>query len=772
MRLLRRGELVDLYQNLLMLEKQEEEQRQAQLKEDGEPVLELMVEGVDEQREVFVVFLRHEDHGMLPKHCIKEGSQVSVSLSLDASVATCAAKYAVVTKVTSSLLELTFSYKHDFCPGQIVIVMALNEFSQSKQSLNAMTWLKHVNLKDSSEPTAPIVQMMFKEDVHGLRETFDSVQGTSPLRFINENLDASQRKAVEMALRNQPLAVIHGPPGTGKTTTIVEVILQHVQRGQRVMVCAPSNKAVDNLLESLWKQNQKISCGLRLSEVTRLGNLARMDEKHRQFSHTVKLRRRMERKEKGKNTRYQNKERAVELAELLRETLVLMSTLSSVQSVQLGKFDLLVIDECGQATEPACWLAIPLAKKVLLAGDPLQLPPTILSQEAARRGLAVSLMERQMQLHGEDVVHMLDTQYRMHELIQVWSSHNLYDNKLKASPRVATRLLTDLPGVRSTPQTQPTLLLIDTARYDLKETKNVNTSSYSNPGEADLVVCHARSLVSAGLQAEDIGVITPYKQQVKLISDKMRAAGLMVEVNSVDGYQGREKEAILLSLVRSNHRRQVGFVGDQRRLNVAVTRARRQLFVVCDTTTVCQNKNIRSLVKHLDRNGETRSAHCERCPGGQSGRYSSAVPVMPPPAVATSKHELTKPVDSLRNTALPANGEAGATSAAGLTRSMDAMTLGHRSAKIGCHSANAPPPAARGTAASASVFRGFAASASVTRGCAAGASVTRFSGISASDTHSSAHSSRHYSSHHDGSHHKVNECSSPADASRWCCRIL
>ncbi|KAF0297372.1 DNA-binding protein SMUBP-2 [Amphibalanus amphitrite] len=375
-------------------------------------------------------------------------------------------------------------------------------------------------------------------------------------RFINQNLDASQRQAVGLALRDRPLAVIHGPPGTGKTTTIVEVILQHVERGQRVLVCTPSNKAVDNLLEGVWKQTRKAHWSLRMAEVTRLGHLARMEVKHRRFSHTVKLKRRLKRKS-GKETREQVQERKAALADLLRETSVLMSTLASVRSVDLEHyFDLLVIDECGQATEPACWLAIPLAKRVLLAGDPHQLPPTILSQEAASGGLAVSLMERQMGLHGEGVVHMLDTQYRMHALIQEWSSKTLYGSKLKASKKVASRQLTDLPGVSSTSRTQQTLLLVDSAGCGLREAQDVNTSSHSNTGEAELVVCHARSLISAGLQAEDIGVITPYKQQVKLISARLRTAGLNVEVNSVDGYQGREKEAILLSLVRSNARGQ------------------------------------------------------------------------------------------------------------------------------------------------------------------------------------------------------------------------
>ena len=360
--------------------------------------------------------------------------------------------------------------------------------------------------------------------------------------------------------------------------------------------------------------------------------------------------------------------RASALAELLREAIVVMSTLTSVRSVaHMTTYDLLIIDECGQATEPACWLAIPFARKLLLAGDPCQLPPTILSQEAARRGLALSLMERQMELHRQGVVHMLDTQYRMHKLIQAWSSENLYGGRLKAAPAVCGHLLDQLPGVSSTKQTQPTLLLVDTAGCRLMEAQEVRSSSFNNPGEADLVVLHVTSLVKAGLPAGDIGVITPYKQQVKLIATKMRAAGLDVEVNSVDGYQGREKEAILLSLVRSNERGQVGFVGDRRRLNVAVTRARRHLFVVCDAATVCRNKTIRSLVNHMERSGEARSAFCDSCPGGKERSRSNAASASLLPAV-----DQPKPAQGLRKPMTSLSDDFGVSR---LTSSMGSMTL-------------------------------------------------------------------------------------------------
>ncbi|XP_043202582.1 DNA-binding protein SMUBP-2-like [Amphibalanus amphitrite] len=427
-----------------------------------------------------------------------------------------------------------------------------------------------------------------------------------------------KRQAVALALRDRPLTVIHGPPGTGKTTTVVEVIMQHVKRAQRVLVCAPSNKAVDNVLEGVWKQIVKADFGLSMNRVIRLGQLERMQANLRGFS----LKARMNNSEELR-MQSETMTRKTKMVRMLNEAKVVLSTLTSVRKVEpmvddVSRFDLLVIDECSNATEAACWLAIPLAKKVMLVGDPCQLPPTILSQEAASRGLAVSLMERQIKLHGEGIVHMLDTQYRMHAMIQEWSSQNLYGGRLKAAPTVAGRLLTHLPSVRSTNQTQPTLMLVDTAGCRLLESQDAKTKSYCNKGEANLVVCHVSSLVKAGLPTDSIGIITPYKQQVGLIAGRLRKANLNVEVNSVDGFQGREKEAILLSLVRSNPRRQVGFVGDRRRLNVAVTRARRHLYVVCDTSTVCQDRTIRSLVSHLRRNGELRETSGKLCPHGKA----------------------------------------------------------------------------------------------------------------------------------------------------------
>ncbi|XP_043245692.1 DNA-binding protein SMUBP-2-like [Amphibalanus amphitrite] len=429
------------------------------------------------------------------------------------------------------------------------------------------------------------------------------------LRLFNTLLDPSQRAAVEFTLRQQRLAIIHGPAGTGKTTTAVEAILQHVERGQRVLVCAPSNTAVDNLLEKLWEAE--------LGNMVRLGHPARIQENLLDFWIDQCAAYLLDDWEKRLGEDWndmpnekQLKRKVIEDAEVVLCTLATASEQGPLKlTKQGGEFDLLVIDEATQALEAACWLAIPRAKKVLMFGDPEQLSPMLRNKSAEKGGLSVSLMERQLQLHGDALVCKLGVQYRMNEHIQEWSSGRYYGGLLSAAPHVLRHRLSQLPGVRDTAETGPTLLLIDTAGCRLAESTPDQTRSRQNLGEAALVAAHAAALAADGLLQQHMGVITPYAAQTAAVRAALRRHKLPdVEVNTVDGFQGREKEAILLSLVRSNPNRDVGFLGDKRRINVAVTRARRQLCVVCDTETVSSDEVLASLVTHLRRNGEVRSA--------------------------------------------------------------------------------------------------------------------------------------------------------------------
>ncbi|NWS48454.1 SMBP2 protein, partial [Probosciger aterrimus] len=217
-------------------------------------------------------------------------------------------------------------------------------------------------------------------------------------------------------------------------------------------------------------------------------------------------------------------------------------------------FDLVVIDECAQALEASCWIPLLKAPKCILAGDHKQLPPTIISHRAAAKGLALSLMERLIGRYGQKVVRMLTVQYRMHEAIMHWASSELYGGRLTAHPTVAQHLLKDLPGVTSTEETTTPLLLIDTAGCGLFELEVEDEQSKGNPGEVQLAALHIRALVEAGVKAKDIAVVAPYNLQVDMLREHLGHSYPELEIKSVDGFQGREKEAVILSFVRSNRK--------------------------------------------------------------------------------------------------------------------------------------------------------------------------------------------------------------------------
>ncbi|RUS87677.1 hypothetical protein EGW08_004518 [Elysia chlorotica] len=465
--------------------------------------------------------------------------------------------------------------------------------------------------------------------------------GEFSFKFVNERLDESQREAVKFALTQREVAIIHGPPGTGKTTTVVEIILQSVAQGLKVLVTAPSNIAVDNLLERLASNRTS-------PRLVRLGHPARLMPHLTKFSLDAivsaaeesdivrdvrtdiqktltkmkKARGSGERKALRDELKHlrkevsQREERAT--AEVLSRAQVVLSTLTTasvdgpLKHMADKAFDLVVIDECSQALEAACWIGLLRGQRCILAGDHLQLPPTIMSREAASGGLELTLMERLLetlvQEKERDIVRMLTTQYRMHQDIMEWASHQLYQGKLTAHPSVAAHLLKDIEGVSDTEETRVPLLLIDTAGCDLRELDLPEDVSKGNEGEADIVAAHVENLIKAGVKPIDIAVIAPYNMQVDLLRDRLCSQHPGLEVKSVDGFQGREKEAVVISMVRSNTTAEVGFLSEKRRINVAVTRARRHLAVICDSDTVCHDPFIASLVNYMTEHGDVLSA--------------------------------------------------------------------------------------------------------------------------------------------------------------------
>lgn len=449
---------------------------------------------------------------------------------------------------------------------------------------------------------------------------------------FNSNLDHSQKDAISKALSSKNVFLLHGPPGTGKTTTVVEIILQEVKRGAKILACAASNIAVDNIVERLVPYRVKL---------VRLGHPARLlpqvlesalDAQVLRGDNTAlanDIRKEMKAlngkllKTKDKNTRRdirkelktlskeERKRQQLAVTDVIKNTNVVLTTLTGAVSRKLENisFDLVIIDEAAQALEIACWIALLKGSRCILAGDHLQLPPTIQSVEAEKKGLGRTLFERLADLYGDEVMSMLTVQYRMHELIMNWSSKELYNSKITAHPSVAAHMLSDLDDVKKSSSTESTLLLIDTAGCDMEEKKDEEDSTM-NEGEAEVAISHAKRLVNSGVQASDIGIITPYAAQVVLLKmmknndDKLKD----MEISTVDGFQGREKEAIIISMARSNSKKEVGFLSDRRRMNVAVTRARRHCCLVCDTETVTSDKFLKRLIEYFEENGEYLSA--------------------------------------------------------------------------------------------------------------------------------------------------------------------
>ncbi len=468
-------------------------------------------------------------------------------------------------------------------------------------------------------------------------ELRDILLGSAVPQFDDEDdslqfqtdLNESQESAVRFALSCQDYAIIHGPPGTGKTTTLVELIYQAVRREQNVLACAPSNTAVDNMVEKLDKMGlnvvrlghpARISESLRrrsldaLVQSDQLMSIARSmqreaDQLFRQADRyrRAKPRPGQKREQRSEAKRLRADARALEkkaVQDVLDRAEVICTTTSIDESLLGGRrFELCVVDEAGQSTEPGCWIPAARADRIVLAGDDQQLPPTILSNEAANEGFDVSMMQRLHHALGDQVTRMLTVQYRMHDKIKTFSSDHFYGGLLTSDDSVAGHLLSDLPHVESNKFTDSPVAFIDTAGAEWDEAIEEDGFSKLNEKEAALVLRKAAKLNSKGVRFHEIAIIVPYAAQVRLIRRMVNdefGFQTKLEVDTVDGFQGREKEVVIISLVRSNRDGEIGFLADGRRMNVALTRAKRKLIVIGDSSTIGGNAFFRKLLEYFE----------------------------------------------------------------------------------------------------------------------------------------------------------------------------
>ena len=434
------------------------------------------------------------------------------------------------------------------------------------------------------------------------------------LPFRNQQLNESQQQAVGAITENENITIVHGPPGTGKTTTLIEAILQLIKAGEKILVSAPSNTAVDNIAKGLIQQGVKL---------LRVGNTSKVDETI--FAHTpegklanskqqkeikqLKIRieefRKMALKYKrsfGKAEREQrnllfkevknirteikklqayNEEKLFEDAEVIAGTPIGLYD----AGINHHRFQTLVIDEAGQCIEPLAWCIFPLAEKIVLAGDHWQLPPTVLSIEAARLGLNRSILEAAIETVNN--VFLLNTQYRMREAIAGFSSNYFYNNRLLTAAHLNNN------GTHVT--------FIDTAGSGYNEVHGPDGTSLQNEGELRIV----QKLFETELpDLSRTAFISPYSGQVSAAKELLPKG---LRISTIDSFQGQEKETIIVSLVRSNDDGDIGFLKDYRRMNVAITRAKEQLFVIGDSATIGADAFYNAFLTYIEQHGTYRT---------------------------------------------------------------------------------------------------------------------------------------------------------------------
>lgn len=452
-------------------------------------------------------------------------------------------------------------------------------------------------------------------------------------------LNESQQGALRKVLESRDVAFIHGPPGTGKTTTLVQAIKQTIKDEKQVLVCAPSNAAVDLLVDKLSDQGlQALRIGhpARVTEQSLSKTLDYRISSHPNYKELRNLRKRMEQlrgmafKYKRKFGYHEKEQRRSLMQEVkllktdadLLEFYIINDLLQSMEAIcctlvgashpvlRGKKFKTVFIDEAGQSLEPASWIPLLRSSRVVFAGDHQQLPPTIKSVDAARRGLSRTLFEKGIENQPHQVS-MLQVQYRMHQKIMQFSSQYFYGDKLIAHESVRSQLLR--------PHHLP-ITFIDTAGCGFNEKQDPETLSRMNGEEATLLIQQVEALVedigtNPWLEEQiTLGIITPYSAQVDQLHKLAEASPVLeplyryITINTVDAFQGQERDVIAISFVRSNDAGEVGFLSDIRRTNVAMTRARKKLIMIGDSATLSSHPFYMEVLDYVQKEGFYKSA--------------------------------------------------------------------------------------------------------------------------------------------------------------------